>query len=554
MLSSRLGFGPPTMSDVDRELPSAARSGRQARTVVVLASDQREVDALRIDRSPWAKAPVVQIVGRSAAETHGVLAALSGVGLVVDTRRASSDAVQLGSFAGQFFHLDPRGAWVALRPARRAQTPEPLIELAEQLADPQSRSQLPESWHDHARAVGEVRVTPRMVVIGKRRRHLLRLRDSEALVLLPSREPGLRVTEIARLDGGVLDNRGLATEYGGAPDPQVPELLPYPAHAVRRYDGPVHTPRAHFFHHGRSALPESFRWHLTPQPEAHGLVNVDEHFGLLQTKQPGPTLDGSYYPLLYNNPGHFGHLMTEALAKLWGWGPAKAADPSLKLLCRLHPTKEQTVERRLEMTLLPALGIPPEDIVFVKGPVTVTSMVGCTPMWHNAPPFYVHPAILDTWGRLRTGLIGTDPVSVAPKIFVTRREGKRLCSNFPEVEALFAAHGFEIVSPETLSIPEQVAMFAGARVVAGFGGAGMFNLVYAEAVQTVIVLDQWAYQARNEHLFAAAHRARLHCFWNRPMKDHPPGGFSYRAHQSGWTFDFESNGDHLRQVLEGLVE
>ena len=140
--------------------------------------------------------------------------------------------------------------------------------------------------------MGYVSVTPRLVVIGKRRRHLLRLRDSEALALLPSREPGLGVTEVARLEGGVLDNRGLATEYGGIPDPHVPELLPYPPHVVRRYDGPVHSPRAHFLHHGRSALPESFRWHLTPQPEAHGLVNVDEHFGLLKKKEVGPTLRG----------------------------------------------------------------------------------------------------------------------------------------------------------------------------------------------------------------------------------------------------------------------
>ena len=92
----------------------------------------------------------------------------------------------------------------------------------------------------------------------------------------------------------------------------------------------------------------------------------------------GRTLDGSYFPFLYNNPGHFAHLMTEALARLWAWAPAKAADPSLKLLCRYHPSKEQNPQRRLESTLLPAFGIAPEDIVFVDGPVTVTSTVGCT--------------------------------------------------------------------------------------------------------------------------------------------------------------------------------
>jgi capsular polysaccharide biosynthesis protein len=122
------------------------------------------------------------------------------------------------------------------------------------------------------------------------------------------------------------------------------------------------------------------------------------------------------------------------------------------------------------------------------------------------------------------------------------------------VEKLFVAHGFTVVAPEELSLAEQVSVFAAARVVAGFGGAGMFNLAYARSVETVIVLDQWAYQARNEHLFAAALGADLHCFWSRPKRDHPPGGFSYRAHQSRWKFDFASNGRPLSRLLEGLVE
>lgn len=541
------------MAAIDRALPSALRDNRGSRTLVVIADTPREVTALRIDRSPWAQAHVVAVIGRSDSETHRELAALSGVDLVVDARRSPGPA-QLSGFRHQFFHLDRDAAWVALRSARRHGGTEPLVQLAEQLATPPARRRIDPSWREYARAVGAISVTRQLVVFGKRRRHLLRLRDDEVTSLVPSREPGLRVTRIARLDGGVLDIRGLATEYGGSPEPRVPEVLPYPVHEVRRYDGALHSPRAALLYHGRSAFPESFRWHLTPEPVAHGLVNVDQHFALLRNKQVGPTLEGSYFPFLYNNPGHFGHLMTEALARLWGWGPAKAADPDLKVLCRLHHAREQTAERRLEMTLLPTFGIDPDDIVFVEGPVTLISSVGCTPMWHNAPPFYVHPQILDTWARLRTGLVGSDPAPAAPKIFVTRREGKRFCSNHAEVEEVFAAHGFEIVMPEKLRIREQAAMFAGARVVAGFGGAGMFNLVYARAVETVIVLNQWAYQARNEHLFAAVHGARLHSFWSRPRLDHPEGGFRYRAHQSGWQFDFETNGEQLNRVLAGGVD
>ena len=94
-----------------------------------------------------------------------------------------------------------------------------------------------------------------------------------------------------------------------------------------------------------------------------------------------------------------------------------------------------------------------------------------------------------------------------PPIFVTRHQWNRPCSNVEDVEHFFAERGFAIVVPEELPVAEQVAMFAGARVIAGLGGAGMFNLAYAEAVEHVIVLNQSAYRARNEHLYAAARGA-----------------------------------------------
>jgi len=186
--------------------------------------------------------------------------------------------------------------------------------------------------------------------------------------------------------------------------------------------------------------------------------------------------------------------------------------------------------------------------------VTVTSMVGCTPMWHNAPPFYAHPAIRETWARLRVGLIGSGPVAETPPIFVTRHQWNRPCSNVEDVERFFAERGFTIVVPEEMTVAEQVAVFAGARVIAGLGGAGMFNLAYAESVENVIVLNQSAYRARNEHLFAAVQGAELHSFWSRPERDHPAGGYSRRAHQSPWTFDFEQNAGQLDRLLGRLVQ
>ena len=548
----RRWFGHTTMADIDRQLPRSLRRRRRRRTVVVIARDPRQVARLQLSHSRWGRARVVQVIGRSPTDVHRELAALGRVALVVDARGSTGPA-QLSEFEQNFFHLPPRSAWVSVRTSRPTRRDEPLVDLAGRLADRSSRRALERSWREHARSVAQVRVTPGLVVMSKRRKHLLRLSEGEAPGVLRSREPGLRVTEVARLDAGVLDTEGRMHDYGVLPHLRTPAVLPYPVHTVRRYEGLVHLPRAALAYHGRSVLPDSFRWHLDQELVAPGLVNVDEHFGVLKNNRRGPTLEGAYFNFLYGNPGHFGHLMTEALARLWGWGPAKAADPSLKVLCRFHPSREKNAELRLETTLLPAFGIAPEDIVWVDGPVTVTSLVGCTPMWHNGPPFYAHPAMLETWARLRVGLIGSGPVDVTPPIFVTRHQWNRPCSNVEDVERFFAERGFTIVVPEELTVAEQVAMFAGARVVAGFGGAGMFNLAYAESLENAIVLNHSAYQARNEYLFAAVHRAELHSFWSRPEQDHPSGGYSPQAHQSPWTFEFDRNATQLDQLLRRLV-
>jgi capsular polysaccharide biosynthesis protein len=489
---------------------------------------------------------VLPLVAATDDQIHLRLSELGHLDLVIDARE-SGDARQLTTFRRCFFHLSGGGTWVALRSTGGSDATEPIVDLARRL----TARTAGDDWQAHERGTRRIRVTPDAVSVGARPRHVLLLRDDE-LPLLSEREPALRVTTLATLPGGSVDIGPLLHDYGADPEPRLPRVLHYPQHTLRRYDGGLLLPRSTLVHHRRSVLPDSFRWHLTPEPDVAGMRTIDERFGRLRKHERGRHLEGSFFFFSYNNNGHYGHLMTEALSRLWGWWPAKQEDPSLRILCRIHPTRGDTSAERLETFLLPALGISPEDIVWVDGPVEVESLVGCTPMWHNAPPFYFHPAILETWARLRAAVLPPDAPAGPTRLFVTRRVGGRPCSNVDEVEELFAAHGFTVVSPEQHSVPEQAALFANARVVAGLGGSGMFNLAYAQRVETVIVLNQWAYRARNEHLFAAAHGADLHCFWSRPDADHPAGGFSYDAHQGPWSFDLATNGPPLRRLLASV--
>lgn len=89
-------------------------------------------------------------------------------------------------------------------------------------------------------------------------------------------------------------------------------------------------------------------------------------------------------------------------------------------------------------------------------------------------------------------------------------------------------------------------------MIAGFGGTGLFNLVFAAQAPPVIVLNHSGYDARNEELITAARGSDVHTFWSDPDRPQPAGGFDYRAFQSSWTFDLDQHGDRLRDLLAEL--
>jgi hypothetical protein len=99
-------------------------------------------------------------------------------------------------------------------------------------------------------------------------------------------------------------------------------------------------------------------------------------------------------------------------------------------------------------------------------------------------------ALLQTRERLleRAGVPATRP---SRRLYVSRRDAKphrRWVDNEPDVEALFASRGFEIVSMRDCPLPEQARMFASARVVAGASGAGLADIVFSPPGPHVITL------------------------------------------------------------------
>lgn len=90
--------------------------------------------------------------------------------------------------------------------------------------------------------------------------------------------------------------------------------------------------------------------------------------------------------------------------------------------------------------------------------------------------------------RRRRSLAG--PIVSCPRLFVSRAlVERRHITNEAELLKVLEPHGFEKVHPETLSVSEQIELFASAEVVIGAFGTGLTNLIFSPPNTLVIELQ-----------------------------------------------------------------
>jgi capsular polysaccharide biosynthesis protein len=97
-----------------------------------------------------------------------------------------------------------------------------------------------------------------------------------------------------------------------------------------------------------------------------------------------------------------------------------------------------------------------------------------------------------------------------------------------------------------------VQTFRRADVVAGFGGSGLFTLMFRCKPATVIIVEPGSYTSVNEYLISSVLGNVQYQIDSEPDVTHPPGGWSWDAFRSGFTFDFENEGRDLDRILSSL--
>ena len=187
--------------------------------------------------------------------------------------------------AALLLHLRAGGAYVVDKSVDHSRrTPGHLDEI---LAAAEDRAEGRALSRDERAVVAYIRNvwnTEEVVVVTKRGRHALKLREDQVTDLLPVREPAIAVSVLEVRPSGRLDLGMDDTSYGPSRADPWPTHLAYPEMTLRHYEGPVISVGGMRLRAGMTILPESFRW-----PHAKNLLNPRLRLGDGAVRATGPT-------------------------------------------------------------------------------------------------------------------------------------------------------------------------------------------------------------------------------------------------------------------------
>lgn len=214
---------------------------------------------------------------------------------------------------------------------------------------------------------------------------------------------------------------------------------------------------------------------------AHGTDLVRESRYLCQVREP-PTGDeirpleiaAADVLIATNRPWrNYYHWLLQCMFAIWVAERFDRVDDRVFML----PAKAQN---RLDM--LATLGVPEQRLAFFpdRGAWRLPAA-----SFTNAARAFVNPLLAD----YRDFLVARNPLPpIARKtVYISRRDTpKRKLAIEAEIERELAARGVEIVVASELSLPEQIATFAGCERVIAAHGAGLTNILFCRPGTEVV--------------------------------------------------------------------
>lgn len=237
---------------------------------------------------------------------------------------------------------------------------------------------------------------------------------------------------------------------------------------------------------------------------------------------PTQTLSGDHY-FLGSVHAHFGHAVLEGLSRVWAFADFGARHPDGLALVYEAALPEFGWE------LLARAGLSRDRVLCLRQPVWVERLhvPGPAQRTHR----WLTPQMLATWQAV--GATVDDGGPAGARTWLSRRgTAHRNLTNEAEIEAIFAAAGFDIVRPETLSLADQLRVARRSSVLAGCVGSQMYLAAFQRPGGQALIMAPSNFLYADDALIAAALDRRLCVAFGSAIAYHDP--------VSTWSIEIEA--------------
>jgi len=246
---------------------------------------------------------------------------------------------------------------------------------------------------------------------------------------------------------------------------------------ITGYEDLVYLPSANALYRlDGSIVPESRRIHFD---DAMVFVKQSDVFknkieGIYPSKAVIPAellIEERPVVLLGNSTMHFGHFLLEGLARMWA---VLSGDVDLREEIALFTNS--TPQASFASQFFEPLGV--RNALYPTAPTLYRRVRVVSPSINHV--FNISRVLPEVHREISSRVVMSDRRFDRP-VFISRAgvaNGIHTFHGEDVLEAEFVANGFEAIRPETLSIPDQIALFARCSLIVGSVGSAFHNIVF----------------------------------------------------------------------------
>ncbi|WP_082494533.1 glycosyltransferase 61 family protein [Methylobacterium sp. Leaf108] len=196
---------------------------------------------------------------------------------------------------------------------------------------------------------------------------------------------------------------------------------------------------------------------------------------------------------------HFGHFIVNTLPRLWPL--IDRANDNYKILFHGQGNPKDWFGLPFIRDLFGALGLTEDRIVFIDRPMVFSRLIVPHPSFQEQS--FAHRAFGQLCRMIGDNILRDHPLqqerNMAPAYLSkgNLKSGVGRFANENVVTEILSASGIEIIYPETLALPEQIALFRDRQTILGTAGSAFHNSVFVTSRAKIICISPSCYPNSN---------------------------------------------------------